>query len=258
MQNEIIHGIGFDTCPMPIYFYYGCKRYLYGLIKRKRFGTDIRMAKEMPCGKITSMVSRFGKDAILVSLMDSYVEMNTFYVIVREGLLGRVEYYKGFSSHKKRGKQKAMFTGHATKAYISASRTDIEQSLQTVRSINPKEKLAIEPIILNVRNVIQQPNFNIFMFDGEKGCYCYLSKYDNGYEIKSCKESLNALNMSYDEALRKYNELTSRNNNQRYKFAVIRRPQSNIKADDLEHYHAIHHETGRVQVGFYLKNYRNG
>lgn len=258
MNTDMIQGIGFDKHLMPIYFYYGEKRYLFGLIKCKRFGTNIGKAQIMPSGEITGMVKRFGDKAMLVSLSGEYIKQHMFYLIIRQKRYGGIEYFTDMSASRKRGKRKVRFSRHVMKAYVSASMEDVQQSINTIRAIMPNERITYETIILNVENQIQQPKFMIYLHDVKNGVYRYLSKHTTAYEIRGVDTVKSGICMGYDEALRLYNTLTSHYSRAQYQFAVIHKPKKNVKASDLPSYQRQNHDTGRVQVGFNLNPKHHG
>lgn len=258
MNNDVIQGIGYDKTPMPIYFYYGEEKCLFGLIKRKRFGTNIDNSVTMPSGEITDMVKRFGDKAMLLTLSDKYLESHRFYTIVRVKKDGSREYFKDFSASRKRGKMKARYTKHVMRAYISASIEDVKESIKTIRTVNPVDRITYEEIYLNTQNVIQRPAFVIYLYDVRKDMYRYLSKYAKDDEVRGCNTLDNALCMGYDEVLQTYNRLNSLYGKDKYHFAVINKPEGNVDAADVAEWQKKHHDTGRVQVGFHLNAYRHG
>lgn len=258
MNNDMIQGIGYDKKPMPIYFYHGEKRYLFGLIKRKRFGTNISKSVPMPSGEITGMVKRFGDKAMLLTLSGSYLSLHRFYVIVREKKNGSREYFMALSASKKGGRQKARFTEDAMKAYISASYNDVKDSINMLRGLRPVDRVTCENIYLNTVNVIQQPVFVIYLYDVKDGRYSYLSKYTTDAEVRCCNTLYNALCMGYDDALDRYDKLSAKYSKNKYHFTVIRKLDIHVDAAGVPAYQQKHHDTGRVQVGFHLNAYHHG
>lgn len=258
MNDDMIQGIGYDRKPMPIYFYYGEKRYLWGLIKRKRFGTKMEMSVPMPSGEITGMVKRFGDKAMLLTLSRKYLESHRYHAIVRTGRNGGREYFREVSASRKGGRQKVRYTKDVTKAYISASAMDIKESMRMIRALRPKELLTYQYIYLNAENIIQRPAFVIYLYDVKKGQYRYLSKYTTDAEVRGCSTMDNALCVGYDEALQTYDKLTAMHGKDKYHFAVINKPDGNVDAADVAEWQKRHHDTGRVQVGFHLNAYHHG
>lgn len=258
MNKDMIQGIGYDKVPMPIYFYYGEKRYLWGLIKRKRFGTNVNMCVPMPSGEITDMVKRFGEKAMLLTLSWSYLDLHLFYVIVRERMDGSTEYFMEISADNKGGKRQVRFTKDVMRAYISASYEDVKESINMLRGMRPKDLITSEHIYLNTVNVIQQPVFVIYLYDVARDRYRYLSKYATDDDVRGCGTLGNARCMGYDEALATYNSLSARYGKDRYHFTVINKPDVLVDADGVPEWQKRHHDTGRVQVGFHLNAYHHG
>lgn len=258
MNNDVIQGIGYDKKPMPIYFYYGERKYLFGLIKRKRFGTNIDNNAPMPSGEITDMVKQFGDKAILLTLSNKYLDSHRFYTIVRVKKNGKREYFRYFSASSKGGKIKVYFTKSVMKAYVSASFEDVKESVKMIRESNPGDRITYEEIYLNTSNVIQQPNFVIYLYDINNGLYRYLSKFANEDDVRGCSTMDNALRMGYDEALQRYNRLNALYGKDKYHFTVINKPDDNVDAANVRSWQLKHHDTGRVQVGFHLNAYHHG
>ena len=241
----------------PVLFYQGTRSYLFGLVRRDRFGTDLYARKDIDAGELNiKRAKRFGDGSVLTEFTKEYAERHRFYVIIRINLLGQRTYFASYSSTKLRKKPKAMFTRDIEKAYISASRKDIEETLAYLRVRLKEALMGVEEIYLTGQNEIQRKVFCLLMFDKEEQRMRYMSHYTKPGDVRSCESAERAMTLSYDDAVGMYEAAKGSAWGKRYQFAIIKKPEHNVDAKHLADYHKRHAVTGGVQIGFTLRSYQ--
>lgn len=185
------------------------------------------------------------------TFVDFYIQHNQFYIIAKHTRKG-LEYYcsekEVYDNKLKRRIQALDFTPNITKAEFSKSLDNVNATLTRIRQ-NSKEKITAHSVFLTIENDLNIPNIIFVVTNKVSKKTRYLKSYDlNGKssdKVQMCDYMDSALQVTYDEALKIYDDLHAKHKN----FLVnlhIRKEGENISAKDF----VCKRES--IQIGFKL------
>lgn len=183
--------------------------------------------------------------------IEDYIEHNRFYIIAKHTRKG-LEYYcsekEVYDNKLKRRMQAPDFTPNITKAEFSKSLDNVNATLTRIRQ-NSKEKITAHSVFLTIENDLNIPNIIFAVTNKVSKKTRYLKSYDlNGKssdKVQMCDYMDSALQVTYDEALKIYDDLHAKHKN----FLLnlhIRKEEENTPAKDF----VCKRES--IQVGFKL------
>lgn len=183
--------------------------------------------------------------------IEDYIEHNRFYIIAKHTRKG-LQYYcsekEVYDNKLKRRMQAPDFTPNITKAEFSKSLDNVNATLTRIRQ-NSKEKITAHSVFLTIENDLNIPNIIFAVTNKVSKKTRYLKSYDlNGKssdKVQMCDYMDSALQVTYDEALKIYDDLHAKHKN----FLLnlhIRKEEENTPAKDF----VCKRES--IQVGFKL------
>lgn len=170
--------------------------------------------------------------------IEDYIEHNRFYIIAKHTRKG-LEYYcsekEVYDNKLKRRMQAPDFTPNITKAEFSKSLDNVNATLTRIRQ-NSKEKITAHSVFLTIENDLNIPNIIFAVTNKVSKKTRYLKSYDlNGKssdKVQMCDYMDSALQVTYDEALKIYDDLHAKHKN----FLVnlhVRKENENTPAKDF-------------------------
>lgn len=170
--------------------------------------------------------------------IEDYIEHNRFYIIAKHTRKG-LEYYcsekEVYDNKLKRRMQAPDFTPNITKAEFSKSLDNVNAILTRIRQ-NSKEKITAHSVFLTIENDLNIPNIIFAVTNKVSKKTRYLKSYDlNGKssdKVQMCDYMDSALQVTYDEALKIYDDLHAKHKN----FLVnlhVRKENENTPAKDF-------------------------
>lgn len=183
--------------------------------------------------------------------IEKLVAHSQFYIIAKHTRKG-LEYYcsekEEYDSKLKRRIQVPEFTQDISKAEFSKSVDSVNAILTRIRQ-NSKEKITAHSVFLTIENDLNVPNIIFAVTNKVSKKTRYLKSYDlNGKssdKVQMCDYMDSALQVTYDEALKIYDDLHAKHKN----FLVnlhIRKDGENTPAKDFEC------KRESIQIGFKL------
>lgn len=170
--------------------------------------------------------------------IEDYIEHNRFYIIAKHTWKG-LEYYcsekEVYDKRLRRRIQVPEFTSDIEKAEFSKSLDNVNATLTRIRQ-NSKEKITAHCVFLTIENDLNTPNIIFALTNKNSKKTRYLKSYDLNAKsfdkVQMCDYMDSALQVTYDEALKIYDDLHAKHKN----FLVnlhIRKDGENIPARDF-------------------------
>lgn len=194
--------------------------------------------------------------AVVEMWRDEEVELrrrnNQFYIIAKLTRKG-TEYYcsekEVYDNKLKRRIQIPEFTPDITKAEFSKSLDSVNSMLTRIRQTS-KDKITSYSVFLSIENDLNTPNIIFALTNRASKKTRYLKSYDlkgkSSDKVQMCDYMDSALQVTYDEALKIYEDIHAKHKN----FLVnlhIRKGEENTPAKDFKC------KQESIQIGFKLK-----
>ena len=170
--------------------------------------------------------------------IERLIAHNQFYIIAKHTRKG-IEYYcsekEVYDKKLKRRMRVPEFTSDIEKAEFSKSLDNVNATLTRIRQ-NSKEKIMAHGVFLTIENDLNTPNIIFALTSKNSKKTRYLKSYDLNAKsfdkVQMCDYMDSALQVTYDEALKIYDDLHAKHKN----FLVnlhIRKDGENIPAKDF-------------------------
>ena len=184
--------------------------------------------------------------------VEKLIVHNQFYIIAKHTRKG-IEYYcsekEVYDKKLKRRIQIPEFTPDITKAEFSKSLDSVNSMLTRIRQTS-KDKITSYSVFLSIENDLNTPNIIFALTNRVSKKTRYLKSYDlkgkSSDKVQMCDYMDEALQVTYDEALKIYEDIHAKHKN----FLVnlhIRKGEENTPAKDF----VCKRES--IQIGFKLK-----
>ena len=171
--------------------------------------------------------------------VDFYIQNNQFYIIAKHTHKG-IEYYcsekEVYDKKLKRRIQIPEFTPDITKAEFSKSLDSVNSMLTRIRQTS-KDKITSYSVFLSIENDLNTPNIVFALTNRVSKKTRYLKSYDlkgkSSDKVQMCDYMDSALQVTYDEALKIYEDIHAKHKN----FLVnlhIRKGEENTPAKDFK------------------------
>lgn len=170
--------------------------------------------------------------------IEKLIAHNQFYIIAKHTRKG-IEYYcserEVYDKRLNRMIQMPEFTSDIEKAEFSKSLDNVNTTLIRIRQ-NSKEKITAHSVFLTIENDLNKPNIIFALTNKNSKKTQYLKSYNlntkSSDNVQMCDYMDSALQVTYDEALKIYDDLHAKHKN----FLVnlhIRKDGENIPAKDF-------------------------
>ena len=185
-------------------------------------------------------------------IVEKLIVHNQFYIIAKHTRKG-LEYYcsekEVYDKKLKRRIQVSEFTSDIEKAEFSKSLENVNATITRIRQ-NSKEKITAHSVFLTIENDLNIPNIIFALTNRVSKKTRYLKSYDlkgkSSDRVQMCNYMDEALQVTYDEALKIYEDIHAKHKN----FLVnlhIRKGDENTPAKDFKC------KQESIQIGFKLK-----
>lgn len=212
-----------------------------GLLSRARIyhSADICCACELTPSECTACASiiRSQGGAAKVTTKEEFTEshlMQRFWVIERENKDSGIDYYCGLGSNHRKEASRPMYTEDITAATASLSKSWFMTELNAIRMMS-SDKVRVVQIYVKLTNKLLSAMFFITCTDKKQATYYLSGIQDNlSGELVLADKSADALRMTYEDAVERFEQLRSMNKG--YLYAVWPEFTDNVDRRNIEDY----------------------